>query len=77
MSKDLKSIVDGLKSTIFFPHSLSPPRVLDPGKKRAAARILKYYSKLPQELRTAIVPALQEITGSLFSVIPAKNHGCL
>ena len=59
MSKDLKTIISSLKSN----PAISDPLVFDPEKKRAAARVLKYYAKLPQELRTAMVPALQEITG--------------
>lgn len=50
--------------------------VYDPEKKNAAGRVLTQYSKLSKELRSALIPALQEITGILLiwnSRIDNKN----
>lgn len=67
MNKDLKDIVDTIKSTPFRPLLVD-----NQIEKSAATKLLQYYAKLPLSTRAAILPAVQEIAGTLSTLISRR-----
>ena len=63
-SMDLPSVLEKIDSKLMFYFL-----VQDKEEKAAAAKVLKFFAKLPIELRQATLPSLQEITGRLYFFI--------
>ena len=62
MNKEIKALIKNLKSIVDLTLL-----VHDPQKKEIAGRILKNFADLSQELRVAIVPTLEAISGFIFN----------